>query len=230
MTKKVAILQSNYIPWKGYFDLISEVDEFILYDEMQFTKNDWRNRNKIKTSQGIQWITIPCLNRTLTQKINETKVLNNGWAKKHINTLTTNYSKAKCFKEYIDVFSELYNRASHLQDLSEINFLFLSEICKILGINTKISWSSKYTLIEGKTERLVALCQQTEASEYISGPSAKNYIEADLFETAKIKLTWKDYSGYSEYNQLFPPFEHGVSIIDLLFNEGGNAINLIKSQ
>ena len=229
--KKVAILQSNYIPWKGYFDLINSVDEFIIYDEMQFTKNDWRNRNKIKTKGGAQWITIPVNNESLSQKINQTTVVNNLWATKHFKTIIMNYSKSRYFKKYNDLFDDLYNRAKHLKRLSDINYLFLTEICCILRINTKISSSTDYKLIKGKTERLVNLCKQTGANEYVSGPAAKSYMEEDLFKQADINVTWMDYSDYPEYNQLYPPFTHGVSIIDLIFNEGENArkyINLHK--
>lgn len=227
--KRVAILQSNYIPWKGYFDLIGSVDEFIIYDEMQFTKNDWRNRNKIKTKEGVHWITIPVINKSLSQKINQTNVFNNLWATKHFKTISMNYSKAKYFKKYNDLFNELYNRAKHLNNLSDINYFFLTEICKILKIDTKISLSTEYNLIEGKTKRLIDLCKQVGATEYISGPTAKCYIEEDLFKQAGINLIWMDYSGYPEYNQLYPPFIHGVSIIDLIFNEGENAIMYMKS-
>ena len=134
-----------------------------------------------------------------------------------------NYSKSIYFKEYIDLFTELYDRAKELDKLSDINYLFLTEICAILDIKTKISWSTDYNLIEGKSERLVDLCKQTNATEYISGLAAKSYIKEDIFKAAKINLSWMDYSAYQEYNQLYPPFIHAVSIIDLIFNEGGNA-------
>ena len=223
--KKVAILQSNYIPWKGYFDIINSVDEFILYDEVQYTKNDWRNRNKIKTPDGLLWLTIPVYH-SLSQKINEIKISDKIWGKKHWKTISQNYSKAKYFKEYKDIFEKLYNIEEEY--LSIINYNFIIEINKILNIKTKISWSTDYKLVQGKTERLVDLCRQSGATEYISGPSAKDYINEELFHNENIKIKWIDYSGYPEYKQLFPPFEHGVSVIDLIFNEGINAINYMK--
>ena len=227
--KKVAILQSNYLPWKGYFDLIAKVDEFILYDEMQYTKNDWRNRNKIKTSNGVNWITIPVRVNSLHQKINETQVADKLWATKHLKSLKINYSKAFCFKKYEDWLTDIYRQVQDEQLLSNINYKFIAEICSMLNIKTKISWSTDYKLIEGKTQRLVDLCQQAGATEYISGPAAKDYIQPELFEQANIKLTWMDYSGYPEYHQLFPPFEHSVSVIDLILNEGMNAYKYMKS-
>jgi hypothetical protein len=226
-TKKIAILQSNYIPWKGYFDLINMVDEFILYDDMQYTKNDWRNRNRIKTPSGVQWLTIP-VNNSLGQVIKDTKIANSHWCKKHWLSLKHNYNQAKYFNQYENLFSELYLRNEDLF-LSNINYKFIKAICDVLNIETKLSLSMEYTLVEGKTERLLDLCKQAQATEYISGPSAKEYLQEDMFSQEGIKLIYMDYSDYPEYEQLFPPFEHGVSIIDLLFNEGDNSTKYMKS-
>jgi hypothetical protein len=226
--KKVAILQSNYIPWKGYFDLIAAVDEFIIYDEMQYTKNDWRNRNKIKTVKGVEWLTIPVRIESLSQKINETQIFADNWAIKHAKTLQANYAKAKCFGQTKDFIFGLYNDAAKTKLLSEINFIFISRICSFLGIDTKLSFSTDYGLIEGKSERLVDLCQKAGATHYLSGPAAKDYLDLPLFEQNSIAVQWMDYSGYDAYAQLFPPFEHGVSIIDLIFNEGDDARKFMK--
>jgi len=228
MTKKIAILQSNYIPWKGYFDQINMVDEFILYEEVQYTKNDWRNRNQVKGANGKQWLTIPVKQNSLAQRICDTKTAQTNWAKKHWKTLSINYAKSKFFSDYKDNFEQLY-LVNETEYLSEINYRFILAICKVLGIKTKISQSSDYELGDGKTERLINLCQQAGATEYLSGPAAKNYIDDDLFFNAGIKLTWMDYSGYTEYYQLYPPFEHGVTVLDLIFNEGPNAVKYMKS-
>lgn len=226
--KKIAILQSNYIPWKGYFDLIAMVDEFIIYDQMQYTKNDWRNRNKIKTNKGVEWLTIPVRVESLCQKINETKIFDDNWYKKHKATLITNYGKAQCFKETKDFIFDLYDQTSKVKFLSEINYIFIKAISEYLKIDTKITLSTNYNLIDGKTERLVDLCLQAKASHYISGPSAKNYIDEELFINQNIKFEWMDYSGYQEYQQLFSPFEHGVSILDLIFNLGDKSREFLK--
>ncbi|WP_345993670.1 WbqC family protein [Sulfurimonas sp. HSL-1716] len=226
--KKIAILQSNYIPWKGYFDLISSVDEFIFYDDVQYTKNDWRNRNKIKTFQGVQWITIPVEQKNLEQKIKDTKVADNRWNKKHWSTISQSYAKAKYFQEYKDIFEELYLKGEE-KYLSEINYKFIMTINKILGITTKIRWSDEFELSNGQTEKLLAICKQCDANVYLSGPAAKNYFNKNLAKQENIQVEWIDYSGYPEYNQLFLPFEHSVSIIDLIFNEGRNATQFMKS-
>lgn len=227
--KRVAIVQSNYIPWKGYFDLINSVDEFILFDDVQYTMRDWRNRNKIKTAPGAIWLSIPMeVKGRFFQKIREARVRDQHWQATHWKSITQAYSKARYFAQYRECFEELY-RGPSAQYLSEINYLFLSTLCSLLGIRTPLTWSSDYEIVQGKTERLVALCQQAGATEYVSGPAAKNYLDETLFAEAGIGVRWMDYSDYPEYSQLFPPFEHAVSVIDLLFNEGPNAWRYMKS-
>lgn len=227
--KKVAILQSNYIPWKGYFDLINMVDEFILYDDMQYTKRDWRNRNKIKTPQGLKWLSIPVeVKGKYFQKINETKISDKNWAKNHWQQMKQNYSKAKYFKEYKDIFEDLYLNCNE-DYLSRVNYKFIEAINNILGITTTIRWSSEFELIEGQTEKLLGICKDCNAEIYLSGPAAKDYFDEELAKKEDIKVEWMDYSGYKEYDQLFPPFEHGVTILDLIFNEGNNGKNFMKS-
>lgn len=226
--KRVAILQSNYIPWKGYFDIIGSVDEFVLYDDMQYTKNDWRNRNKIKTQNGLQWLTIPVKQESLAQKINETIITQPNWNVQHWKSLAQNYAKAPHFKAYKEQFENLYMNATQMH-ISEINRYFINAINTILGIKTVIRDSREFVLADGKSERLLALCQELGATTYLSGPAASDYLDESIFKEAGIHVEWMDYSGYKEYHQLFPPFEHGVSVLDLIFNEGENAENFLKS-
>lgn len=225
--KKVAIIQPNYIPWKGYFDIINMVDEFVIYDDVQYTKNDWRNRNKIKTNTGVIWVTIP-VKHSISQKIYDVTVLNKNWRKKHWSTISQNYSKSTYFKYYKIIFEELYLNSEE-KYLTSINLEFILKINEILGILTNISCSHDYNLTEGRIERLIDLVKKVNGKEYISGPAAKNYINEKMFNENGIKLSWMDYNNYPLYNQLFPPFEHGVSILDLIFNEGPNAIKFLKS-
>lgn len=227
--KKIAILQSNYIPWKGYFDLINMVDEFVLYDDMQYTRRDWRNRNKIKTSQGLKWLTIPVdVKGKYFQKINATVISKEEWAIKHWQTIKQFYSKTPYFKEYKEVFEDFYlsTKEAHL---SQVNFELIQIVNEILDINTKISWSSDYDLVDGQTERLLGICHQANADVYLSGPSAQDYFDTSLANQMGIQVEWLDYSGYPEYKQLHAPFVHGVTILDLLFNEGPNATKFMKS-
>jgi hypothetical protein len=227
--KRVAIVQSNYIPWKGYFDLINLVDEFILYDDMQYTKRDWRNRNRIKTPKGPIWLTIPVkVKGEYLQKIKDTVISDLKWYQKHWESISRNYARAGHFKDYKDHFEELY-LSTEERYLTQINRRFLEAVCAILGIKTTLSWSMDYRLIEGKTERLVDLCQQAGATEYLSGPSARGYIDEALFQEEGIALKYMDYSDYPEYRQLHPPFEHAVTVLDLIFNEGSNAPTFMKT-
>jgi len=228
MSKRVAILQSNYVPWKGYFDLINSVDEFILYDTAQFTKNDWRNRNKIKTARGVSWLTIP-VRHDFGQSLAETRVSDPIWAMRHWDQIKQSYAGAAHFREFGPLFKSLYDEMRQVSYLSAINHRFLVEVNAILGVKTVVSWSKDYRLVDGQTERLVDLCRQAAASEYVSGPAAKAYLQENLFEGAGIALRYIDYSGYPEYRQLHPPFEHGVSILDLIFNEGSNADRYLKT-
>lgn len=229
MSKRVAAVQSNYIPWRGYFDLINSVDEFILYDDMQYTIRDWRNRNIIKTSNGPLWLTIPVeVKGKYFQKIKDAVVSDPTWRRKHWATLTHSYSKAAHFSTLKELFADLYSRPEE-KLLSQINYRFIRAICEFLGINTTISWSMDYELVGDKTERLANLCKQAGGTHYLSGPAAKSYLEEELFAREGISVSYMDYSGYPEYRQLYPPFEPSVTILDLLFNEGPEAIRYMKT-
>ncbi|WP_211451720.1 WbqC family protein [Collimonas antrihumi] len=227
--KKIAIVQSNYIPWKGYFDMIAAVDEFILYDDMQYTRRDWRNRNQIKTPQGQQWVTVPVkVKGKYLQTIRETEIDGADWADAHWKAVAQNYRRAPHFEEVAALFEPLY-RGRQYTHLSALNRALIEAVCAYLGITTKISNSWDYVLIEGKTERLADLCAQAMGSEYISGPAARDYIEEHLFVERGIKLGWFDYAGYPEYPQLWGDFTHGVTILDLLFNCGKDASRYMRN-
>jgi hypothetical protein len=227
--RRVAISQSNYIPWKGYFDLIHSVDEFILFDDMQYTRRDWRNRNRIKTPQGVLWLTIPVeVKGKYHQTIRETMVSDPGWAQEHWKTIRQFYTRAPHFAAYKDLLEELYLGCRDAS-LSAINYRFLSALCGTLNIGTTLRWSAEYRICDGKTERLVDLCRQAGADVYISGPSARDYLQPEFFAQAGIELTYFDYSGYQPYSQLYPPFVHEVSMIDLLLNAGPAAPRYMKS-
>jgi hypothetical protein len=226
--KKVAILQSNYIPWKGYFDLIASVDEFILYDDMQYTRRDWRNRNQIKTPQGRQWLTVPVrVKGKYFQKISETEIDGSEWAHLHWQALLQNYKRAAYSSDLIEVLEPIYRQEEH-KLLSSLNRRLIEAVCEYLNIRTKLSSSSDYSLVDGKTERLVALCVDAGATEYVSGPSAKDYVVESMFSEAGVKLTWFDYSGYPAYPQLWGDFAHEVTILDLLFNCGRDSSSYMR--
>ena len=224
--KKVAVIQSNYIPWKGYFDIIHDVDLFIFYDDVQYTKNDWRNRNKIKTSQGIHWITVP-VGSPNQRLIYEVEPANPHWPRKHWLTLEQSYKNSPYFKDYKDFFKHVYTEVEW-NNLSKLNQHLIKKISvDFLGIKTEFIDSRKYHLIGENIDRLLDLLQKVGATLYVSGPTAKAYLDDQSFIDAGIELVYKDYSGYPEYPQLFPPFEHQVSIVDLLFNCGPEASKYI---
>jgi hypothetical protein len=228
MMKKVAIVQSNYIPWKGYFDMIAAVDEFILYDDMQFTRRDWRNRNQIKSPQGVQWLTVPVkVKGKYFQKIRDTEIDGTDWPEGHWRLLEQNYRRARYFDEIASWLEPLY-RKNTFTHISPMNRVFIEAICKYLGIRTLISNSWDYPLVDGKTERLAGLCKEARGTEYISGPAAKDYIDDRIFRDMNITLTWFTYDNYPEYPQLWGEFAHGVTILDLLFNTGTNAHNYMR--
>jgi len=221
--KRLAIVQSSYIPWKGYFDLINSVDEFVLFDDVQYTRRDWRNRNRIKTSGGLAWLSIPVNSKgRFDSPIRDICVDDAEWASRHWRMIQTNYARAAHFRDYSALLEHLY-RGCDEPRLSDINRRFLSTVCEILGIRTKLTWSWDYQIRAEKTERLVGICLQAEADVYVSGPSAASYLDPQQFQDAGIDLVYFDYTGYPEYRQLFPPFEHRVSVLDLILNEGPDA-------
>lgn len=220
--KSVVVLQSNYIPWKGYFDLIHDADLFIFYDDLQYTKNDWRNRNRIKASNGAEWITIP-VGADSNRLICEVEIKNAVWQTKHWKTLQHNYRSCPHFARYQAFFDDIFlgRKWTNLSDMNQ--FLIRHIAAEFLDIKTAFQDSRNHTLSGQKQDRLLELLNKAGAERYISGPAAKSYIEPAQFFDAGIELVWKDYSGYPEYSQRFPPFEHGVSILDLLFNVGPDA-------
>lgn len=230
--KRVAILQSSYVPWKGFFAQIGLVDEFILYDDAQYSKGDWRNRNLIKIDGGTNWLTIPIrVNKRSTQRVLDAEIADQRWALRHWRTLQTRYSRASHFRSLAPSLSRLYETASTERLLTNVNELFIRALCDLLEIETKITRSSEYTLRGDRSDRLIGILQQSGSACYLSGARAKAYIDHQKFHDAGISLHWMDYSEFPEYSQLYsPPFVHRVSVLDLLFNEGiGGARSYMKT-
>ena len=223
MGKKVAIIQSNYIPWKGYFDIIAQVDEFILYDDVQYTRSDWRNRNLIKTPQGLKWLTVPVkLKGRFGQRICDTETSDSSWRCRHWSSLAQNYARAPFFHRYAARFEDIYLGRSETM-LSEINRAFIELVCEMLAIRTRITWCMQYAIGADRQQRLVELCQAVGGTEYLSGPAARAYLDPQVFERCGIAVRYMDYSGYPVYPQQHGAFEHGVTVLDLLFNTGDDA-------
>jgi hypothetical protein len=227
--RRTAVVQSNYIPWKGYFDLINHVDQFVLLDEVQYTRRDWRNRNRIKTAAGPRWLSIPVHTRgRYEQHIDETRIADPGWGRSHWSAIEQAYRAAPHFPAVAAELEPLY-RELDAELLSDVNYAFLCRVRDMLGIDTPISWSTDYATGGERSRRLLDVCLATGATEYVSGPLARDYLDVDLFERAGVDVAWFDYSGYPPYPQLHGPFEHRVSAIDLLFCAGAESRRFLKT-
>ena len=231
-SKKIAVIQSNYLPWKGYFDIIRSVDVFVLYDEVQYTKRDFRNRNSIKTKQGVQWLTIPVANKgKYLQKVCETTTSEHSWLSAHPKSLMHAYAHAPYFTEVFEVIKQAYEEIKDEVYLSKINFKFLKTILSYLNCPTELVWSMDIPKnTEGKNDRLLEIVKALNGNHYLSGPAAKEYMDVDFFKTNNITVSFADYSGYPSYNQPFGEFVPNVSILDLLFCEGRSALNFMKKM
>ncbi len=225
---KVGVIQSNFLPWRGYFDFIRDVDLFIVHDDLQYTKGDWRNRNRIKTPRGAEWITVPVSYRRTNQLIEETPVdYSTPWAQKMLNRIREAYRRAPHFEPY---FSELHDLLTQpATSISDLNLRLINWVCLHLEIDTPIKMSHEYHPQGAKTERLICILQQVKATAYLSGPAAQAYLVPQMFERAGIQLEYKQYD-YPEYEQLYPPFESAVSVIDLLFMKGKDSISYLENK
>ena len=224
-SRKLAIIQSSYISWKGYFDIINDVDVFVFLEDVQFTKQDWRNRNKVKTKDGVKWLSVPvkASKHHMSQQIHEVIVdSNSSWQRKHFNTFQMLYAKAKYYADYKYLIDDFYLNKKW-ESLSEMNIYMTKEICRVLGVKAEFYNSKDFNFKEIKTDKLVNICKHFGADYYLSGPAAMDYIEPEEFEEAGIVLEYKDYSGYPEYDQLYPPFDHYVTVLDVIFNCGPEA-------
>jgi hypothetical protein len=226
--KRIAILQSDYVPWKGYFDIIGLVDTFVVYDDVQYSKNHWHNRNLIKTQHGLKWITVPVSKTDGAFASIDSMAIASPFAARHWQSISQAYAHAPFMAETRGRLEALYRDAEACTLLSDLNLMFLRALASELGIRTEFVPSRDLVADGSKTGRLVAICRELGATTYLSGPSAKDYIDTQQFEDADIALEWMDYGGYPEYAQLHGPFEPGVSILDLILNLGPDAAGAMK--
>jgi hypothetical protein len=226
----VVILQPSYIPWRGFFHQVQRSDLFVFYDDVQYDKRGWRNRNRIKTPGGPLWLTIPVLARgAQTEHIPTHQIRvcwDEPWNQTHWKGIQHAYGKAPYFKQYAAMLEEKY--AAHPEYLADFTIDLTITLARALGIDhTRFLRSSEIAGVNGtKTERLISVLQKVGATHYISGPSAQDYIEEDLFQAAGISFEYMQYN-YPEYPQLYPPFDPQVSILDLLFMTGREALSYI---
>ena len=225
---RISIIQSCYIPWKGFFDLIGQCDEYVIFDSAQYVKRHWHNRNRIKTTNGLAWLTIPVVVKgRFEQPINEVEI-EKPWAEKHWRTIEFAYRRAAFFDHFAPVVRNWYEQADRLTRLTDVNVVFLRGIADVLGLKTRFRMDSAYPAEGTKTQRLLGIARAAGADRYLSGPSARAYFDEELFLSAGITPEWMNYEGYPEYGQLHGPFEHAVTALDLLFNTGPDVARHLK--
>lgn len=220
----VAVDQPNYIPWKGYFDMIHDVDLFIFYNDVQYTTRDWRNRNIIKTPNGAKWLTVPVCRGARDRRICDVEIADSAWQRIHYETIRFAYGKAPYFKKYKDFLEDVYldHEWKYLRELDE--YMIKTIATDFLGCRTRFADSRNYSSEGHKHEKLLSLLGNLgDNITYESGPMAKDYIMLEDYQTNNIKLVWKSYDGYPEYSQMYGTFDHHVSILDLLFHVGDEA-------
>ena len=224
---KVGVIQSNYVPWRGYFDFIDSVDLFVFYDDLQYTRRDWRNRNRIVTPDGLRWLTVPVNYEKRSQLIDEVPIdYRQNWPEAHFHQLETNYRRAPFFQTYVHQFTSII--AKEFSSISELNVALCKWIMQILDIRTPTLMSRDLKVSGRKSERLVDLLTKVGGTSYLSGPSAAAYLDLELFHRHGIRVEYKIYD-YPPYPQLWSGFHGDASILDLLFNTGPEAREYLKS-
>jgi hypothetical protein len=219
ISRRVAVLQSNYLPWKGYFDIIHDVDLFIFYDDVQYTKNDWRNRNKVKVPGGVAWLTVP-VGQRISRRICDVEISDHRWQEKHWKTLRQYYGRATYFSICEEFLRDVYLER-RWRTLSELNQYLIVAIARdFLGLRTQFADSRDFPLDGRRLDRLLDLLHAAKATHYVTGPAATAYLYPDRFAAEGIDVQIKSYDGYPEYAQQFPPFDHYVTILDVLCNTG----------
>ncbi len=223
----IAIHQPQYLPWLGYIDKIDKADVFVILDNVQFKKNEWQNRNRIKTAQGWQWITVPVLYR-FPERINEVKINNKtNWNRKHLQAFITNYSKSPYFADYRVFFEDIFNRG--WDRLVDINVELIKFLINTLGLKTRLVMASDLKLREEQTERLIDTCKTLDGNKYLAGRDGIKYMDLEKFDKEGIDIVFQDFK-HPVYNQLFGDFESNLSIIDLLFNCGDKSLEIIRGK
>ncbi|MCZ7401451.1 MAG: WbqC family protein [Candidatus Methanoperedens sp.] len=225
------ILQPTYLPWMGYFEMIDSSDIYLVFDHVQFVKKSWQQRNQIKTPNGVIWLTIPVERGSRETRICDVKISydNENSLEKHWKTITFAYQKAPYFKDYRDVFDNIYSKKYTL--LRDLNVDIIRAVCDILGIKTKIIFSSEINLNEenmGKEEKIINLCKRAGIKHLYDAKGAQDFLDESLFQKDGISITFQEFN-HPIYEQLYGDFIPYLSVLDLLFNEGENSLAIIKS-
>jgi hypothetical protein len=224
---RIAIHQPQYLPWLGYLDKLDRTDVFVLLDTVQFKKNEWQNRNRIRTAQGWQYLTVPVLHE-FPQRLDQVRINTQAdWRRKHQTALETHYRKAPLYDRYAPGFRDLYSRA--WERLAPLNIEVIRVLTEAFGITTKIVEASRFTVRDDQTGRLVDLCKALGADRYLAGDGGRAYMDLSEFEAAGITVEFQEFA-HPEYAQAYTPFITGMSAIDLLFNCGHDGIELLRKS
>lgn len=226
---RLVVLQPSFLPWCGYLDQMNRAGIFVIYNDVSFDKNGWRNRNRIKTPQGIQWLTVPVLTKGKEFPLIKDTLINNdvNWRDKHLKSIKQNYSRAEYFKDYIGLFEETYSK--EWKFLIDIDMEFIYAFKKELGIKTDIKFASDLGVNGSKISRLINICHKLGATEFLEGSAGRDYIDENMFIENGIKIKYQDYK-HPVYKQLYGTFVPYLSVIDLLFNEGNNSLNILSNK
>jgi hypothetical protein len=224
----VSVHQPQYLPWLGYFDKIDKADVFVLLDNVQFKKNEWQNRNKIKTAAGEQWLTVPVMYR-FPQLINEVEVNNKErWQHKQQQAVISNYKKAPYWGTLEPFFTDLFQ--SQWQTISQLNTHVVKALAKVLGIETPLHIASEMgNFPEDPDERLIAITKHFGADTYLAGSGGHDYMDMDKYDRNSIKVLFQDYK-HPVYGQLFGDFVPYMSVIDLIFNNGDESLRILRGN
>lgn len=226
--KKVAICQSNYIPWIGYFELISSVSDFVFLDNVQYTRRDWRNRNQIKTPQGKLWLTINVKVDNDSELIQEVQFVDTDWKSEHLEAIRRNYRRSKFFDSIFPEIEQMYQSFDGFS-LSQFNQHLICNISARLGIETRFHDATNFVTSNNNSQRLLDICMNLQASTYVSGPSAKDYLDVSIFRDKNVIIEWFEYSR-KEFDQLWGNFQRNVSVFDPILNNGWNVLNAIREN
>lgn len=223
---RVAMIQPSYLPWLGYFEQMARVDEFIFLDDVQYTRKDWRNRNRIKTPYGAKWLTVPVRHAPHATLINQIEInYLQDWRASHLNLLRENYRKARYYEEIMDLIATYFDKKFTL--LSVLNMALTEGVANYLGLFIKTFLSSQLKTKSGdRNERIIDLCKWTKATTLYDGQSARNFIDDKRFQREGVEVTFQDYR-HPEYRQFQGPFISHLSVVDLLFHYGPGSLPII---
>jgi WbqC-like protein family len=227
---KIAISQPTYIPWLGYLELMDHVDLFVFLDNVQFVKQSWQNRNRIKTPAGLQWLTVPVVYRgRFGQRICDVEIRDASFVQQHLRAIELNYRRAAFFDRYFPELSIVMQAFERGGLLVEFNLALITWLQKVLGITTPVKRASCLPLEGRRTELLAKICRFFNAEIYLSPRGSADYLldELSFFQEAQIEVKFQNYA-HPEYLQCFPPFCGQASVLDLIFNEGPQSMNVIR--